>query len=279
MHRDDNPLLGAGNRRSPHLVRFFTWAESRGVLTIGRRIEAITWADEEPLLLSGILAFLSHGEVADVLEAWVENTNNPFVRDLRRLSQALTVSFPTIPTPSPTQPIQQRLHGRLEDGYVGAMFAARQAPDLDEGRQDGLNCLRLWVLIKALDYARDGHVSEGNLYNACTYIRGALEAHSPNRRLWLCELSTPNTHFHRFEDSLVVACKFRPQDDDARQNETRRAILNLAEGNKRKHTFDPGTSQKRIAVLDPQLWHEAGTSSIEEHPAVGADGILTSCAD
>lgn len=122
-------------------------------MTIGRRIEAITWADEEPLLLSGILAFLSHGEVADVLEAWAENTSNPFVRDLRRLSQALTVSFPTIPTPSPTQPIQQRLHGRLEDGYLGAMFAARQAPDLNEERQDGLNCLRLWILIKALDYS------------------------------------------------------------------------------------------------------------------------------
>ncbi|MES2838884.1 MAG: tyrosine-type recombinase/integrase [Pseudomonadota bacterium] len=276
MHRDDNPLMGAANRLPAHIERFFAWARDRGVLTIGRRIEAITWAEEEPLLLSGSLVFLSHSEVGDVLEAWNETTNNPFVGDLWKLSKALTVSFPATPTPFTTRRIKDQLHGRLEDGYLGAMLAARQAPDLEELRQDSLNCLRLWVLIKALEYARDGYALETNLYNACTYIRSALDESDPKKRLWLCDLSTPSTHFRSFEDALVAACKLRRRDQDSRQPETRRAILNLAEGNKLKHKSDPGTSQKRIADLDPQLWNETGASSIKEHPAaisLGKSGL------
>lgn len=256
MQRDDNPFLGAQKRLPSHIAQFLSWADHRHVSTIGRRIESITWSAEEPLLLSGILAFLARREVADILDAWAENTTNRFVSDLGRLSAALATSFPEIPVPSPTQPIQQRLHGRLEDGYLGAMFAARQAPDLEERDQDSLDCLRLWILIKSLDYARAGHAVDGNLYKACTFIRSALDAQLPDRRHWLSRLLTPSRHLHTFEDTLALACKVRPATDDSTQRETRRALLNLVEGNKRKHSFDPGAPHERTSALDWQLWND-----------------------
>lgn len=261
MQRDYNPILGTKKRPPNHIDQFLSWAEKHGVLTIGRRIESISWSGEEPLLLSGTLAFLARGEVSEILDAWSENTNNRLVRDLLRLSLSLLSSFPDIRPPSPTQPIQQRLHGRLEDGYLGAMFAARQAPDLEDPDQDRLDCLRLWILIKSLEYARAGHLIDGNLYKACTFIRNALDAQLPERRRWLCRLLTPSRHLHAFQDKLALTCKLRPPTDDPTQREARRALQNLTEGNTRKHTFDPGSAPNRPPAFDWQLWSDSEKDS------------------
>lgn len=263
MHRDHNPIFGSQNRLESHVSCFFEWAAERSLLTIGRCIEAITFSNAQPLLLSGPLAFLARTEVADVLDAWVESTNNGFVWELRRLSRALTISFPELRVPSPTQPIKDRLHGHLETGYLGAMLATRQAPDLAEDQQDGLNCLRLWVFVKALEFARDGHPAEGNVQTACDDIRAALDLTDPSRRVWLCGVAKPNTSYQAFEDNLAYTCKQRPPGEPPISRGTRGALKNLAEGKKRKATFDPAGSQQLLATLNTELWHEASRPNIK----------------
>lgn len=273
MLRDDNPISGPQNRLQAHVSCFFEWAAERDLLTIGRCIEAITFSNAQPLLLSGPLAFLARTEVADILDAWVESTNNGFVRELRRLSRALTASFPQLKVPSFTQPIKDRLHGHLETGYFGAMLATRQAPDLAEDQQDGLNCLRLWVLVKALEFAREGHPAEGNVQTACDDIRAALDLTEPSRRVWLCELAKPNTSYQAFEDNVAYTCKLRPPGEPAIYRGTRAALKNLAEGKKRKPTFDPAGSQQLLATLNSDVWRDASRPNLKHgHSAVITEG-------
>ena len=152
MNRDENPILGPARRPPRHVARFFEWSEARGLLSISRAIDSVTRSDTKPLLLTGALTFLASVEVGDVLCHWAESSNNTFVKNLYPLAQALATSFPEPRRKSTDQPIRELLRENLESGYLGAMLATRQAPDLPEPQLDALTCLRLWILVFTIQY-------------------------------------------------------------------------------------------------------------------------------
>lgn len=257
MHLDENPVLGTKHRVPRHVSRFFAWAEKHDVLTIGQCLEAITYSQHETLLLSGALAFLSHSETGDVLNSWAESTNNGFVHSLARLSRALAVTFPELKTPSTSGTISAELDGHLTTGYLGAMLAARTPADLNDSQRDGLTCLRLWVLVKALEYAVDGHPIDGNLQVASGSIRRAIDDSHAASRIWLSGLSKANPSFPAFGDHLVAACNQKGTSAPTGISDPRTALKNLAQGRKKKPDGDFATTLQGSTGLSAQVWDQA----------------------
>lgn len=254
MNRDENPILGPARRPPRHVARFFEWSEARGLLSISRAIDSVTRSDTKPLLLTGALTFLASVEVGDVLCHWAESSNNTFVKNLYPLAQALATSFPEPRRKSTDQPIRELLRENLESGYLGAMLATRQAPDLPEPQLDALTCLRLWILIKALEYCRDGHVYDGNLQTACRTIRVAIDDSNPDLRIWLSQLAWAQASLSGFEDSLREVCAQRPADEVPYRKRTRLALYNITQGKRNKTTFEPTQAAQGELVVDLSVW-------------------------
>lgn len=254
MNRDENPISGPARRLPWHVSRFFEWSDARDLLSISRAIDSVTKSGTEPLLLTGALAFLSSVDVGDVLGNWAETSNNTFVQRLYPLAQALAAAFPDLPLPPKDQRIKDLLRGSLETGYLGAMLAVRQAPDLPEPQLDALNCLRLWVLVKALEYGRDGHIYDGNLQVACETIRSALDNSDPERRIWLSQLTRAQSSLPGFEDTLREVCAQRPVGETSKQRQTRLALHNITQGKRNRTTFEPSQAAQGELVVDSSVW-------------------------
>lgn len=261
MNRDENPLSGPARRLQGHISDFFIWARSRDLLPIAHGIDSVTKSDNERLLLSGALVFLSSPDVVEILRNWAETGSNLFVQRLHPLAEALAASFPNLPLPPKDKPLKDYLRGSLETGYLGAMLATRQAPDLPEPQLDALNCLRLWVLVKALEYGRDGHTYDGNLQVACETIRTALDVSASERRIWLSRLVRAQTSMLGFEDSLRETSAQRPEGEIPSLKQARLALFNITQGKRRKATFEASVAEQAPMSIDTSVWEALSVKS------------------
>lgn len=208
---DPSSSLGPTRRIPGHVAAFLHWADERDLATIGRELLHLVVDLEEPLLLGGVLRFLTYRETSTILAAWEED--QPSLRDLVRLSDALRLQFPEISVPRTSERITNVIRVPGEPRYFGLQFGTRRLPNGTSAERFAIAALRVWILIKALEYGRTGAYMDKSLSDLCTQVRMAVDAKGDAAKLiWFlgrCRFASSRS---AFEDGLRTGIEQAPND-------------------------------------------------------------------
>ena len=204
---DDWPVLGFKTDNKSPFSHFANWCCANGQATIGRQIVCLLIDRREPLLLGGTLQFLADRRVRQLLAAWA--TGRTDLDQLLEFSNALVDVGLNYPAPDPGQQIQSQIRESIEFHYFGAHFSARHPPHLAHRERLKLTVFRVWLLIKALEFGRAGHLLDANLAVAMTQVRLAVDERGDPQRLFKILSIIPqfNDDLHWYQVQLFQVAK------------------------------------------------------------------------
>lgn len=199
-YTDHKPTLGSGNRVPPYLLTFVEWTRTRGLETIGLSLIKLLNPETTSAMLGGLLRFISYRDTLHLLRQWaLEHT---FLRQLSILSEHL-IDFPEIELPLTSQPIHLQFAGQMERNYLPVQFSTRRAPGLTAREQLQITCLRAWILLKAVEFAKAGHPRDRCIRHLCTQLRMALDDRDSGKKLaWFLSVAEPALTLQQFELTL-----------------------------------------------------------------------------
>jgi len=228
---DHRPVLGSRNPALAHLSAFAEWARSRDVLSIGLSLIRLIPDPSREEFLGGLLRFIGYRDTLQVLRAWAPERR--LLRQLAALSEHL-VDFPDLALPSTAQPIHLQFGGQMELNYLAVQFSTRRAPSLTAKDQLRITCLRTWLLLKALEFARAGHRAERSLKHLCAQLRMALDDRGNGSKLtWFLDVVEPALSLGTFELSLQLNIQQRAAGAASTAAETIRSMQALLDNRPR----------------------------------------------
>jgi integrase len=136
-----------------------------------------------------------------VLEAWGE-AGSALARRLERLAVSLAANFPRIPAPSADQRMDDVLRGQLSTGYVSACLGTRRAPGLNAEEHAGIAELRVWLLIKSLEFTAAGTVHDASLRELANHLRHGLDGVDSDKLAWFRRIAVAAGARGPWEQSL-----------------------------------------------------------------------------
>ena len=243
MHTFDNKQEAENQRKlsdhSPHLGSvgkgesvFELWLEKHQCLTIGRQLLAATPTAGNLLLLGGALSFLTHRQTQSVLKRWAETGLNQILLGLERLSTSLSLDFPNLEAPPPSQPIALLFHGQnvFTRLYLAACICTRRPPHQTEQVKEGFASLKLWLLLKSSGFAQTGTVHDQSIRVLSNHLRMALDGSHPTKFQALLPLARPVASVSRFEQHLRMCLLELKANPDSWAKDSARAIEKLLLG-------------------------------------------------
>lgn len=182
-------------------------------------------------MLGGVLRFVAYRDTHELLKSWAPE--RPILGQLARLSECL-VAFPAIPVPLTSQPIHQQFDGHLDVNYLAVQFSTRRAPGLSSKDQLKVTCFRTWLLLKALQFAAAGHISDRSLHQLCTQLRMGLDDRDAGKKLaWFLAVVEPLQSLQQFELALTLNIAIEKSKASGTVLETIRSIHALLENRPR----------------------------------------------
>lgn len=214
-------------------------------------------APHKEALLGGLLRFVGYRATLQLLREWASEHRH--LRRLAELSEHLA-DFPDLAVPSTSQPIHRQFDGQLETHYLAVQFATRRAPGLSAREQLQITCLRTWILLRALQFADDGHRADRSLRHLCTQLRMALDDRDSGKKLrWFLDVAEPALTLQQFELSLRFNVHRQTAGDaSSTTDESIRSIQALLDHHPRPEKRDfgaeitlPGDGVEAIAAAIP----------------------------
>lgn len=228
---DQRPSLGPGFPKQRFEIHFEEWARIHGVLNIGLQLVRLIRRPFPEQLLGGILRFLAYRDTHEVLKTWSQD--RPMLQPLVLLSESL-LDFPVIRLPLTSETINKQFKGHMDTRYLAVQFSTRRAPDITPYDQLKITCLRTWLLIKALGFAEDRHLSDLSLKHLCTQLRMALDGQDTGKKLaWFLRVTKPALSIEDFERALQFNIKLEEPMASGTVTETIRSFQFLLEGEAR----------------------------------------------
>lgn len=214
---------------------FLAWAGSRDLTWAARRlIRLITpTGRSEPHLLGAVVAFLAQKDSNLVLRQWAASVASSEARWLLRISDRLLVSFPPLSVPPPSRPMHLLLRGHMEWDFLGALLGTRRPPRATRSVQLSFACLRCWLLVKALQYGRDGNHYDRHLKEVCDQLRMALDEAGPQgvaKLDWFQRVADPRSDLTSFERGLEARIRERSAPESAWAKALTSAVESLVRG-------------------------------------------------
>jgi hypothetical protein len=182
------------------LQAFLNLADSVGCLRLGQRLRQVSDVIEDPGPLSPILRLICAADSIQTLADWSQD--EPQLRPWHRLGEKLWHAshllqrFPSIDYGSDV--VSEVYEGDLPTMYLPAM-AATETPSEDVSFAGWLRRLKLWILIRAVTAAEDGHIFENGIRLLCRDVRLACDEPDLDRLDWLSQLSEGAGHLTRAE--------------------------------------------------------------------------------
>lgn len=189
------------NSSFPHLA---AWACELGISTIGRIFDDAVGRPETELL-AGCFAFLAHPETVAVLDAW--HLTPAFPENVLTLSDAVLLKAPPFSTMINAGRTVDQFPGAPTNTPIATMLCAQVPGHLQTPDKKDIACLRVYLLIKAMELASAGYEATTHISNASKQIRKTLEeaTSSPDGLGWIRYVSPANDHFATYETSVQEA--------------------------------------------------------------------------
>lgn len=247
---DHQPVLGDSIGVPSLFSTFQIWAKKHGQLTIGLQLVGLCNDGISQELLGGLLRFLSYLDTCQVLKKWKDDS--PHIAALAELSSHLAVDFPKIPTPTNARSIRQQFARQLNFNYLCAQLSARNAPGLTSDEQFRMTRWRVWILIKALQFASSGDIYDESLLDVCANTRMALDEQGDTKRLsWFLTLIPRASELKEFEIALGEQAKQQPSAGIAGAEIVLRGIKSLL--NDQRRPCATGAPNPAI-FMSPDQW-------------------------
>lgn len=237
----------------------------------------LTLDHTHPQLFGGLLRFLGQSESSATLAAWA--ISNSVAAQLSRLADALAIDFPRIPIPDDSRQVHVEFHGQMTKNYLAAQFAARRPPGLTEAELQKIARLRVWILVKAVEFRRAGTRADENLRLICRQLRRAIDgAGDPKLLRRLIDNTVADDDWAGFQLSLET--RTAPRAD----KELRAALSAVLQDRRtpvkdvliQAHGWDlAGLEEVAIATVAPQpeLPHDPDDRSFVLPPAGNEDEV------
>lgn len=176
------------------------WADQHGVLTNALAFAQAIGAPSEPIL-GGSLAFLGDPETLEVLDDWAVDSIVP--AELAELSVAAQTSLPPHATLVSRGQVKTEHPEDFRNAPVAALLCA-QLPQTIRGIRKDLACLRLYLLVKAMEQHSGDHVRE-----AAKYVVRFLEERATYRdaAAWITTMAGASRHFATYETGIREGTK------------------------------------------------------------------------
>lgn len=231
------------------------WADQHGVLTKALAFAQAIGAPSEPIF-AGSLAFLGDPETLEVLDDWAVDSIVP--AELAELSVAAQTSIPPHATIVSRGQVKTAYAKDFRDAPVAAMLCA-QLPLAIRGSSKDIACLRLYLLVKAMEQPSEAHVRA-----AAKYVVRFLEERStyPNATAWIAQMAGASRYFTTYETGIREGAKTFKAEIQADQAAHKRQsagtkfadlLQAIAEGRLQTAPASP----PRIAVPNSEEWRFA----------------------
>lgn len=157
-------------------------------------------APSEPIF-AGSLAFLGDPETLEVLDDWGADSVIP--AELGELSVAAQTSPPPHAALVSRGRVKKEYSDDFRDAPVAAMLCA-QIPRVIQGSTKDIACLRLYLLVKAVQLQPTNSIRE-----AAKYVVRFLEerADYPDGVAWIAQMAGANRHFATYETGIREGAK------------------------------------------------------------------------
>jgi len=204
MQRDDNPHLGTKSPSVLEVEALSTWASKNDQETITRRFLVAAAAPVAVPLLGTSLGFLASKTTRRLLEHW--SSDSTPAHQLLGLADSLATDFPPLSvadTNASSRVLLRATKSSVRRNYLVALLCVRNVPATHQKDQLALTALRIWILLRALEFADRSVIFDNSLLEVCTQLRIGLEDVDGAEKLaWLAEVCTAVTSLHSFEHHL-----------------------------------------------------------------------------
>ena len=246
------------------ITAFKKLAASSNCLRLAQRFAQVSDVQDDHGPLSPILRLACASDSVQTLSNWSASdpTLQPWAILAERLWHAhdLLEQFPTV---DDSDVVSELYNGELKTLYLPALAATR-TPTEDDTFASWLRRLKLWILIRAVTAAEDGHIFEPSIRQLCREVRIACDDEDSPRLPWLKELAAESNGESQgtFESGLRAAGVRLKNGPVPAEDGLRRLINCFERVLKSEWRPDPLTEQDRAVM--PQLAPSPSTPAPED---------------